>query len=390
MLAGACGAAIAASVLVGQGEASRAAGRPTDDQVVLDRVPPRSAADAAERPLRARLERDPRDAGAAAALARLAISRARREADPRQLGRAQAALQPWWHQPAPPAEVQLLRAIIRQARHDWQGALADLDALVARAPDDVEAHLVRATVLAVRGRYTEAGASCAALAGLASRLATAACQLPLELGQGRAREGIAALEAAVAEGRPQELAWGHALLGEARYWRGDDAAAERHLRLALGADPGDRYTRGVLADLLLEGGRLDEAVALLEGHQSDEALLLRLAIAETRRGRARGAALAGELRARFAAEARRGDEVHGREEARLLLALDHDPDRALARARANWAQQREPWDARILLEAARAAGRPAAAADALAWPGTGPGGWQRLAPLARALAEASR
>jgi hypothetical protein len=286
--------------------------------------------------------------------------------------------------------VQLLRAIIKQARHDWRGALADLDALVARSPADAEAHLVRATVLAVRGRYAEARPSCAALTAVASRLAAAACLLPLELGQGRAAQGIAALEQALAEGRPQELAWGHALLGEAHYWRGDDAAAERHLRLALAAEPGDRYTRGVLADLLLESGRLDQVVALLEEHQQDEALLLRLAIAESRRGRARGAALAGELRARFAAEARRGDRVHGREEARLLLALDRDPDRALARARANWDEQREPWDARVLLEAAQAAGRPADAAPALAWSGTQPGGWHRLQPTVRALTEATR
>ncbi len=41
--------------------------------------------------------------------------------------------------------------------------------------------------------------------------------------------------------------------------------------------------------------------------------------------------------------------------------------RALQLARENWAEQREPADARVLLEAALAAGEPAAAAPVQAW-----------------------
>ncbi len=63
----------------------------------------------------------------------------------------------------------------------------------------------------------------------------------------------------------------------------------------------------------------------------------------------------------------RGDTVHRREEARFTLDLLHQPDRALDLARANWDVQREPADARILLETALAAGHPDAAAPALAW-----------------------
>ncbi len=59
--------------------------------------------------------------------------------------------------------------------------------------------------------------------------------------------------------------------------------------------------------------------------------------------------------------------MHRREEARFQLALLHQPAPALALARVNWNVQREPADARILLEAALAAGRPAAADPVLAW-----------------------
>jgi hypothetical protein len=58
------------------------------------------------------------------------------------------------------------------------------------------------------------------------------------------------------------------------------------------------------------------------------------------------------LRDRFAAARLRGDVVHRREESRFALHLLSEPRTALVLARDNWAVQREPWDARILLEAA--------------------------------------
>ena len=67
--------------------------------------------------------------------------------------------------PIPPDEALLLRATLKQARHDFHGALADLDQLTARAPKNAEAQLTRAVVLTVVGRYREALSSCDALAG---------------------------------------------------------------------------------------------------------------------------------------------------------------------------------------------------------------------------------
>jgi hypothetical protein len=61
------------------------------------------------------------------------------------------------------------------------------------------------------------------------------------------------------------------------------------------------------------------------------------------------------LGARFDASRARGDVVHRREEARYWLSLRDDPSRAHALAKANWDVQKEPWDARILREAADAA-----------------------------------
>ena len=73
------------------------------------------------------------------------------------------------------------------------------------------------------------------------------------------------------------------------------------------------------------------------------------------------------MAARFEAYAQRGGEFYSREQARYLLHLAQDPNAALAAAERNFATQREPWDARIVLEAAQAARQPRAAAPVLAF-----------------------
>ena len=76
-----------------------------------------------------------------------------------------------------------------------------------------------------------------------------------------------------------------------------------------------------------------------------------------------------ELGARFDAARLRGDTTHRKEESRYVRSLT-GPSRAvtaLKLAIENFAEQREPADARILLEAAIAAKQPAAAEPALQW-----------------------
>jgi hypothetical protein len=107
--------------------------------------------------------------------------------------------------------------------------------------------------------------------------------------------------------------------------------------------------------------------ARLEGRESNDGLLLRLALAEEA-AKLKGAdAHRALLQARFDASRARGDVVHRREEARFALGLEHDAPRALQLAKANWDVQREPWDARIYLEAALAAGDRSAARPVLEW-----------------------
>ena len=83
--------------------------------------------------------------------------------------------------------------------------------------------------------------------------------------------------------------------------------------------------------------------------------------------RAEADALIPQLQARFDAALARGDRSHAREQARFALDLLGDAPQALALAQSNWAWQREPADALLLLRAAAAAGQPEAGEPVRRW-----------------------
>jgi tetratricopeptide (TPR) repeat protein len=334
--------------------------------------------------LRKKLSYAPTDLPLAMEVARLDIAAARREADPRYLGYAEAALAPWWQKDHPPREVLVLRATIRQSRHDFKAALADLRKALTMDPMDPQAWLTQATVLFIQGRYAEAKASCDALSTIGTPLLTATCEAPILAMMGNGPVGTHRLESLLASSPQQSLRpWAHSVLGELWYWQGEETKAEHHLRLSLELDPSDRYTRATYADLLLDKGRALEVIRVLSPYLEDDNLLLRFAIARSQSGEKDATTHAQWLAERMAANQARGDRTHQREEARWALSLNNEPKRALDLALSNFANQREPWDARLVLEAALASGNFAAASPVLTWLAeTG-----FLAPRLRALAE---
>ncbi|MFO1397598.1 MAG: tetratricopeptide repeat protein [Burkholderiales bacterium] len=329
---------------------------PTDDAQVLERLPARPAAQARELDrLRDAARAAPADPVRAAALAEAWYAAARAEGDPRYLGYAQAALARWWDDADAPAPVLLARATILQSTHDFDRALADLDRVLAREPRHARALLVRATLRTVQGRYDDARRDCARLYGVAPELYVLGCVATIDSLTGRAAAATALLQRALAAGADDVpgRAYAESLQGELAHRTGD-AAAERHFRAALAADPRDLYTRGAYADWLLDQGRAQDVVALVGDDTRVDALLLRLALAQHALGNRDAATTIATLRARFAASRARGDTVHRREEARCALWLDDDAPRALTLAKENWNVQREPADLRILAEAAAA------------------------------------
>ncbi|RZI85458.1 MAG: hypothetical protein EOP38_04990 [Rubrivivax sp.] len=335
---------------------------PSSDDTVIETLRDRPLSDEERewRRLRAQARQHPQDPALAVEVARKAIEVSRRDGDPRWMGQAQGALQAWWAQAAPPPDVRLLRAVILQNQHDFGPALRDLDAIVQRDPANAQAWLTRASVLQVLGRYSDARASCEALMRIGTNWHAQACLLELDSLQGQGEPAMAALQKLLRQAPEALRPWLTLIQAELAERLGHASQADVLYRQLLASAP-DAYTEGAYADFLLDQGRAPEVIVRLEKQQRNDGLLLRLALAYAQTGDPRLNATVQSLRARFNAAHERGDQVHRREEARFALHLLKRPSTALQLARANWAVQKEPADARILLEAARASGKTEAA-----------------------------
>jgi tetratricopeptide (TPR) repeat protein len=304
-------------------------------------------------------------------MAQFYIQRSRATGDLRYLGYAEAVLAPWIEQtridrsnPSPQALV--LHATVQQSLHQFDAALATLDRALALRPDDAQGWLTRATVLRVMGRYPEAADACEHFAAVADVSLSALCRESLRALNGELAAAYQALRQAPMQGLlPAERAWMDAELGEMAVRLGRDSDAERWFLEDLRLSPEDFYVRAAYADLLLKQRRAAEVLKLLHGQDSLEPLLLRIAIAQKMLGDPGFKASSAALEAAFDAEARRGDAVHRREQARFLLEVQGRPDLALAAAALNWNVQREPDDVLVFINAAASAGNPDAARPAL-------------------------
>ncbi|MBE2259773.1 MAG: hypothetical protein IAE88_12985 [Rhodobacteraceae bacterium] len=342
--------------------------RPSDDSEVLERLPAR-AGDASARELvalRAAMAAAANDPQPAARLARRYFDLAMARGDPRYVGYAEAVIGRF---PEPlPAALLTIRGMLRQYRHGFAAALDDFAAALAQDPELAEAHAWRAAIFLVQADYQAARQECAALQALDETVLHGACIGLAQAYGGQLDSGYDSLQQALASSRdPGNRLWLLTRLGEVAAWRGQPALAERHYREALAIGRDDGYLLAAWGDFLLDGGRPAEVAEQLAGWESSDTLLLRLAEAAALLNSPDAARLAQALDDRFDAARQRGDTTHRAEEARHALHLRHDPQRALRLAAENYAVQREPRDARILLEAAIAAGKPAVAQPARDW-----------------------
>jgi tetratricopeptide (TPR) repeat protein len=364
--------------------------RPTADTQVLATVPARASDPRAREllALRQAWRADPQDVVLSVRLARRYFEEVAAEGDPRYVGYAQAALQPWWALSDPPAPVRVMRALLLQFDHRFDPALADLDAALRADPQDGPALSWRTAILMVQGRFSDARQGCEQMAPLTTPLVAVACRAQVDAATGHAPAAAQALQRALAESpdaAPDERLWALTRLAETEERRGGFVAAEKAFGQAMALTVPDVYLLAAYADFLLDRGRAADVLALLKGRERADVLLLRLAQAAKMAHTEAATRLSAEMAARFDAARRRGDTTHRKEESRFVLALQGDPARALLLAQENFAVQREPIDARILLEAALAARNAAAARPALAW--IAASGIQSVAlqPLADAL-----
>jgi Tfp pilus assembly protein PilF len=378
------------AVLLAGSPISAAPYRPTDAAAVLERLPfnkgdERTRALAADR---ARLAAAPRDPVLAMKVASAYYALAGAEGDPRYIGYAEAALAPWAADQNAPADIPYMRGKLLQWRHEYAPALELFARALQREPGHYETLSGRSAVLTVLADYAGARRDCETMREREKELYWASCLAYIDGQTGKAAAAerqLTDLLARDAGNSPEGQLWLLTRMADLATRLGRQADAERYYRRALSLGITSQYLLSNYGDFLIDQGRPAEAVALLRDWVRSDVLLLRLTLAAKATGIPEFKTYAQTLRERFAAAAMRGDTLHRQEESRFQLSVEGNKARALELAVANWAIQREPYDARILLEAAVAAGRRDAAQPVLDWLAQSKHEDPQLAALARAL-----
>ncbi len=313
--------------------------------------------------------KSPRDAASAVLAAQNLIREGRARGDANLVEAAKTLLLPFIGKDNS-SEALTQAAIARQYLHEFAEALHLLDRSLAIDPHDVEALLTRANIHMVRGELDQARADCRRLAGQARFDLAILCDTTADALGSQAPAAYARLASVLESGRmdPNLRGYGFSVLGEIAIFQNWPDHAAANLLRARQLDPDSLRTRMLQADVLLNAGASDAALAALEGAPASDAILLRRAIAykSLRQEKALAAASA-ELDRRFVRNSRLNSGTHAREEARYFLEVAEMPARALARAEENWNRQREYEDAWLLIEAAKAAGDPSAARPVEVW-----------------------
>ena len=350
---------------------------PQREDLVLAKVPTRFDPDArALATLRGQLTAAPRDLNVAVAYAQAALKIGHARSDPRYYGYAEAALGPWWSLESAPPQVLVLRATIRQFFHAFDLARSDLDRALQGNPGNVQARLIRATVLQVQGHPEMALADCEQLKQQVEPLIATACAASASSLMGNAVRADALLGFVLDQSKPgvtDARLWAETLQAEIAERLGHDEQAKAAYQRALATMDAlgvtDAYLLAAWADFAIARNQAGAVIDRLKNQTDIDNLLLRLALAEQLKGNdsAELSKHRDMLEARFAAARQRGEAVHLREEAMYQLYLVKDAVAAMKLAQQDWQVQREPLDALVLLRAGRSVPQADAVKPVLDW-----------------------
>jgi tetratricopeptide (TPR) repeat protein len=248
-------------------------------------------------------------------------------------------------------------ATLQLGKHRFADALDTVRRAIDLAPRLAVARALEVDALVELGRYDEADQAASAMLGLASDLSTLTRVSYLAELHGKLDLAVVAMRKAVAAGEqehdpPENIAFAEAQLGNLLAWTGDRAGAERAYGDALRLVPGHAPSLAGQARLAIAGGRLGDAIALLQRAADVVPLpeyVIALAAAEARAGRATDAARNLDL---------------ARAEIRLFQAAGVSVDLDLALFEADHG---DPAAALSLARAADKATPTVRAADAVAW-----------------------
>ena len=345
---------------------------PENDNVVVERLPGRASDPATRRveSLRKQLAARPDDAPLRIEIARRYFDMAMAQGDPRYVGYASAALAPLAKTVPSPVGYDMALGLIQQFSHAFEPALASLSKAATLDPTSPEPLLWRTAIFMVQARYPEAAAECARVVPLAEPLLGTGCSAYVEATTGQLQPAFEKLAAAVKAAGPASaelLLWQNTRLAEMAWRLQRFDVAENYFKSALKQGVTDQFLLGAYADFLLARERPLEVIKLLTDWERSDILLLRLALAGKAAKDSRADDWAKQLRDRFQAASLRGDRLHEQEAARFELDIEGNAAKATVLASENYAVQKEPRDADILMRAALAANQAKSAQSALDW-----------------------
>lgn len=259
-------------------------------------------------------------------------------------------------------DLRRLRATVYQSLHAFEPALQDLHAVLEQTPQDAEALLLLSTIHLAQGHYAQARRSCQRLWRGMPMLISASCGAIVQARIGQAEQAYRSLlslykrsepgqmDARVAHFALVSLAEMAEQLGKAEAFDWWQAALERL--------PDDLYTRIGYASEAWHQGHLETVLQVTENSEDIDALQLLRWQALSRLARYQEASeVLASLGARLELAHARKDVLHARDQAAILLFALKQPEQALQRAQLNWAEQKEPADTRLLMQAAISAQR---------------------------------
>jgi tetratricopeptide (TPR) repeat protein len=294
----------------------------------------------------------------AARLAQEYLQQGKRWGDAQSINLGTVLLEPIQARSNLGAEGLLTLAGLRSYQHDFAGALTLLDRAILHVEFRNEALLQKVSILITLGRYN--GARTVFTANpplLGTSRGTTLLALIASL-TGRLESSYALLQRNLETGgslSTGEASWTYGILAEMAERLGNIAAAETHYRTGLQAGP-DIYLSNAWLDFLLGQKRFAEVGTFITSSPLREKLLLRKVIA---------APTAEDLKA-LRSQLSQPSE-HQRERSLFLLKVEAEPARALECALENWSIQKEPVDARLVLESAAALGDPGCAQRVIDW-----------------------
>lgn len=344
---------------------------PAPEQVVL--APSSQASGAQTGPLR-EAERDwrrnPQDLAAAVRYARAAFVLGLNEGDLRWYGAAKAALLPWWTAPTLSAEAHFLRGLVKQGFHDFAGGLADLDASLALDPSRAEVWSWQFALHLLQTDLAAARRDCAAIGQRFGSDEGQACEATLMVRTGQAAKAVAEFQRLVNlpdfQG-PGAQRWLRFHQGQALWAAGQPAQAQAVWTTHLQAQPRDHGARLALAELLNATAQPALAKRWADVPNPSDALLVQQLLASRALKDGDAERLADTVAQRLAAQALRGEGLIERPQLMYFIRTGQDVAQGLKLAQTNWADQQEPIDGVLLVEAALQLNQPEAARPVLDW-----------------------